>query len=263
MQTQGDGAKKWLRGGSVFAAGALAMAVISNAANVVTLVGWSTGKSLPDMLPSASAGIPEQGSQASDDSYKGGWGPERETFTMGNPATYVALNSITDNPNWGDERNFVALRGSDRNIFSADEVTACPGDTVEVTTYLQNDAADNLDQLDIQGLRMRMALFDGATRSAPAYVAVTLDAKNIKEIWDGAAVVCKEHKVKLTLVNGSGRIHSCCSPQDGIGLPELASGEWQSLGYKATDGSLPLGKEKGTYTSIIRVVFELAVSEED
>ncbi len=34
------------------------------------------------------------------------YGPERETFTIEKPASYITFNSITNNPNYGDERNF-------------------------------------------------------------------------------------------------------------------------------------------------------------
>ena len=43
------------------------------------------------------------------------WGPERTTFTMDKPASYVTFDSITDNQSSesvgiGDERNFVRVR---------------------------------------------------------------------------------------------------------------------------------------------------------
>ena len=37
------------------------------------------------------------------------WGPERETWTMDNPADYATINSITDNTSVGDERDFVRV----------------------------------------------------------------------------------------------------------------------------------------------------------
>ena len=40
---------------------------------------------------------------------KSGWGPERKMFTMNMPATYPAINSISDNPTIGDERDFLRL----------------------------------------------------------------------------------------------------------------------------------------------------------
>src|SRR5664280_2316069 len=40
------------------------------------------------------------------------WGPIRDTFTMEHPADHITFNSITNNPNIGDERNFVGIRES-------------------------------------------------------------------------------------------------------------------------------------------------------
>lgn len=37
------------------------------------------------------------------------WGPERTIFTTENPAPFNTLNSIIDNPNYGDERNFFSV----------------------------------------------------------------------------------------------------------------------------------------------------------
>src|SRR5687768_17211594 len=38
------------------------------------------------------------------------WGPDRPTYTMENPAPHVTFNSMTNNPNYGDEREFVTVK---------------------------------------------------------------------------------------------------------------------------------------------------------
>ena len=55
------------------------------------------------------------------------WGPSRATFTMQNPATYVTFNSLTDNPNLGDERNFTSVREVGSTGDWHDAVTVQPG----------------------------------------------------------------------------------------------------------------------------------------
>ena len=56
------------------------------------------------------------------------WGPSRQTFTTANPASYVTFNSITDNPAYGDERNFVrAKESSTSNQNYSDSVALTPG----------------------------------------------------------------------------------------------------------------------------------------
>lgn len=38
------------------------------------------------------------------------WGPERDVVHWDTPADYRTINSIVDNPSFGDERNFVRIR---------------------------------------------------------------------------------------------------------------------------------------------------------
>ena len=38
------------------------------------------------------------------------YGPERETFTTQNAAPYITFNSITNNGQYGDERNFMLVK---------------------------------------------------------------------------------------------------------------------------------------------------------
>ena len=68
------------------------------------------------------------------------WGPNRTTFTWDDPAPYATFNSITDNPQLGDERNFVRIREvQDGNTFG-DEVQLEVGKTYEVYIYYHNNA---------------------------------------------------------------------------------------------------------------------------
>ena len=38
------------------------------------------------------------------------WGPDRPTYTIEHPADHVTFDSITNNPDYGDERNFVTIK---------------------------------------------------------------------------------------------------------------------------------------------------------
>ena len=50
------------------------------------------------------------------------WGPERPTYTIEKPADHVTFNSITNNPAYGDERNFVRIKeaGAPASAYSDD-----------------------------------------------------------------------------------------------------------------------------------------------
>ena len=68
------------------------------------------------------------------------WGPDRKTFTWEDPAPYATFNSITNNPQLGDERNFVRIREVKDGEKFGDEVTVEPGKTYEVYIYYHNNA---------------------------------------------------------------------------------------------------------------------------
>ena len=63
------------------------------------------------------------------------WGPDRTTFTWEDPAPYATFNSITNNPQLGDERNFVRIREVKDGEKFGDEITVEPGKTYEVYIY--------------------------------------------------------------------------------------------------------------------------------
>ena len=73
------------------------------------------------------------------------YGPERATFTYEHPAPYVTFNSITDNPNVGDERNFVRVKEDSASTTYGKDVTLQPGKTYDVEVYYHNNAASNLN----------------------------------------------------------------------------------------------------------------------
>ncbi len=72
------------------------------------------------------------------------WGPERQTYTMEVPATAPTMNSITNNPMIGDERNFVRVREAGAGDF-IDTAEVEPGKTYEVYIFYHNNAADNFN----------------------------------------------------------------------------------------------------------------------
>src|SRR5690242_14541012 len=81
------------------------------------------------------------------------WFPDRPTFTMETPASYVTFDSITDNPNEGDERAFFSAKDAANTnsggfTHSADVTT---GETVMLRMYVHNDAASNLNGTNLDG----------------------------------------------------------------------------------------------------------------
>jgi hypothetical protein len=73
------------------------------------------------------------------------WGPDRPTFTVQNAAPYVTFNSITNNQNVGDERNFVRIRELANGTTFGDSVQLQAGKTYEVMVFYHNNAKTELN----------------------------------------------------------------------------------------------------------------------
>src|ERR1700682_1722309 len=75
------------------------------------------------------------------------WFPNRPTFTVANPAPYVTFNSITDNPNYGDERTFFDTKNSTDTSSGGfvNNAKVQDGETLLLRTYVHNNAASNLN----------------------------------------------------------------------------------------------------------------------
>lgn len=60
------------------------------------------------------------------------WGPDRPTYTVNNPADHVTFNSITDNPNYGDERAFFDVKPTSNTTSGGyvDKIKVKDGDEV-------------------------------------------------------------------------------------------------------------------------------------
>src|SRR5690606_12823421 len=75
------------------------------------------------------------------------WGPSRTTYTIEHPADHVTFDSITNNPNYGDERNFVIAKDASNTSAGgwSDTINVVPGHEYLVRMYVHNNAAENLN----------------------------------------------------------------------------------------------------------------------
>ncbi len=177
----------------------------------------------PDKVVSATvpSGVTIKGSAASKLDNSRGWGPERKkTYTWKHPASFPVFNSITDNPYWGDERNFLQCKDTAKNGQSwGDELVAKDGHTYECSLYIGNDVAPNLDANvagKLQNARVRLSLPNERTLN-PGFTGV-LSADNAQQVWDSCNFVAAR-PVTLLYVRGSARLHTNGTPKEGVSLP--------------------------------------------
>ena len=142
------------------------------------------------------------------------WGPERPTYTWQKPADHATMNSITDDPVMGDERNFVRIRKAGSNDKFDDNVIAEPGAEYEIQVFFHNNAAANLNDATgrtfAQGIRVRMDQIIGNLKQGEtALIKGTITANNTspKEVWDTAYIKANK-AVALRYIRGSARIHN-------------------------------------------------------
>ena len=182
------------------------------------------------------------------------WGPDRKTFTWEDPAPYATFNSITNNPQLGDERNFVRIREVKDNEMFGDEVTVEPGKTYEVYIYYHNNAdAHDVGKTAIgiaDGAAMKSSFPATVKAGERATVTGTIFASDTDplEVWDGA-YLNPTQDLYLRYVPGTATIHNG-GALDGQSIgPDYLFGDGALLGYNKFSGLLPGCNEYAGYVT--------------
>ena len=197
-----------------------------------------------------------------DESYKfATWGSERSTYTWQDRADHVTINSITDNPVLGDERNFVRIRKVNSDDKYSDNVIAEPGAEYEVYVFFHNNADsnfnDNTGKTFAQSIRLKMDHLPATiTKGQSAMIKGTISVPNgePEKVWDTAYIQTNE-TVSLRYIRGSVRLHTMGALKDKLIDDEALFGKAGGtfLGYNRW-GILPGGeKYSGNVTFKIRI----------
>lgn len=171
------------------------------------------------------------------------WGPDRPTFTIEKPATYVTFNSITNNPIDGDERNFVRAKDTSQTTPSAwkDDLVVSSGKEYKVRMLVHNNAADNLN---LKALNTRVKAAVPGTTGKKTTISGFVSADNAKpgEVWDDVNFTSSQD-FNLVYVAGSARIYNNGYAAGGSGQPlpdSIVTSTGAKVGYeKAGDGIIP------------------------
>lgn len=166
------------------------------------------------------------------------WGPDRPTYTIEVPADHVTFDSITNNPNYGDERNFVTIKDATNQDAGGwvDDITVANGKEYYVRMYVHNNAASNLNLVanDVT------ASFNVPTYSAnKIQIDGYLSSSNSdpKQIWD-QAVFNGTSDFSLAYVPGSATYTNNLH-LSGMPLTDDVIGSGVKLGYENLDGNIP------------------------
>lgn len=178
------------------------------------------------------------------------WGPSRETFTIEKPATYVTFNSITNNPNYGDERNFLRVRDADSKYWSStstngwtDTMTMTEGHTYDVKLYVHNNAAANLGLKSTNTRAFVNLPIKDDTYGKQFEINGFIMSDNAKpgKIWDN--IVLKSDKAFHVKVVSQKYINNIkTEAKGGFDLGNevyMGDGTGAKLGYESLDGIIP------------------------
>lgn len=187
------------------------------------------------------------------------WGPERPTFTGENPADYVTFNAITNNPNHGDERNFVLIREAGTGTY-VDEIQLEVGKEYEVYSYFHNNAKDSLNASGVgiaQDVRMSAQVPSIVQPGERGTISTTISSSNANptRVWD-EVYVTTDSAVALRYVPASARIHSNGAVNGSVVPSSLFTDGGTYLGYNELNGILPGCAQYAGY-----VIYRLAVDQ--
>lgn len=166
------------------------------------------------------------------------WGPDRATYTIEKPADHVTFNSITNNPNYGDERNFVTIKDATNANAGGwvDELNVENNKEYYVRAYVHNNAADNLNLV----ANNVTANFNVPTSTAKrvqidGYISST-NASPTK-VWDQAAFTSSTD-FKLDYIEGSATYTNNVFT-NGTALSDSVTTTGALLGYNQLNGNIP------------------------
>jgi len=167
------------------------------------------------------------------------WGPDRPTYTVDNPADHVTFNSITNNPNIGDERNFVGIREAGTQNLWSDNMNVESGKTYTVRLFVHNNAATSLNASGAgiaHDVTAKVNL--PTTTSKSIQVDGEIDASNASPnaVWDQATFTGAQD-FNLAYVPGTLKYENNAGT---FTLPEsIFTNSGAKLGYDKMDGNLP------------------------
>lgn len=172
--------------------------------------------------------------------FAGAYGPSRPTFTIEDPADHVTFNSITNNGNYGDERNFVLIKDAANTSAGgwSDEVNVEGKKEYLVRVYVHNNAAANLN-LVAQNTRVKVNIPNSISNRVQIDGFVSADNANPGQVWDDV-VLKSDKQFAANYVAGSARYYNNVNPSTGFALSDnIASQTGALVGYNQMDGKVP------------------------
>jgi uncharacterized repeat protein (TIGR01451 family) len=175
------------------------------------------------------------------------YGPDRPTFTIQSPATYVTFDSITNDPSTGDERNFFRVKDVTTGEVYGDTANLKAGDTYEALILYHNNASSDLNASGVgiaHGAFARTELpsvIHAGTTSSTAEAFVGATNANPQQVYDYINFSNPSAgDIAIRYVDNSAKIYSNGAINgDAISDSALFSSAGTPIGFDSLNGELP------------------------
>ncbi|MDR0591162.1 MAG: DUF11 domain-containing protein [Candidatus Nomurabacteria bacterium] len=182
----------------------------------------------------------------------GAWGPsDRPTFTIEKPADYVTFNSITNNPKYGDERNFAHIKESGAaDSTYTNKINLKAGQEYTVFVYYHNNADASLNASGkgvAHGAYIKAelpAVVNKGATNAGSNIFIGASNANPTQVFDNIYFANSTGAdITLRYVQGSAVLTNFKSDTDNtlrsFNLPDSIVGGGAAIGFDSMNGDLP------------------------
>ncbi len=184
------------------------------------------------------------------------WGPERSGYYFDDCPDHRVLNSVIDNPIYGDERHFLSI---DNPLQSEDDhlYTVIPGNIYTVQIIYNNDARPNTNASGkgiADKVKVSVKLPDKLTANKLEILQADISSANTehRNIWDQIALFCPFDAV-VEYIPASGKIYNYGKLNNtGLSTELFSTGDY--LGFNKVSGKVPAGLQFSG-----RIVFDFQV----
>ncbi len=203
------------------------------------------------------------------------WGPNRTTYTMNNPAPQAEFNSITDNPDYGDERTFYTVKEKNEVDGGYDnKMNVQDGQRLMIRMYVHNDASEALNTVPdgnggfkgiATGVKARIHLPTATEKVMRSNAYISANNTITREINDTIELT-SDSPYKLSYIPGSAKQYTqsgeVINPATGqravktLALSDSIVTTGAPIGFEQADGVIP-GCMK--YTSYVTIEVEVDV----
>lgn len=176
----------------------------------------------------------------------------RTAYNDAQEIDHAVMNSVVDNPDWGDERDFIRLKTVETGQVAVGEAEIEPGQEYEVQIYYRNDASEkyNSKEHDRVGVAREVRLstkYPGQLNAdGRGEITAKITAENTNPLWvQSVFKLTAREDLTLHYVAASAKIQNNYKANGSVLSRAVFSGEGTMLGMDELNGMIFGGMKYG------------------